>query len=394
MTILTTRAWVVGGLAFLVGFTAAPPAAAQSSGRVTAVVAGYGTANYGGTFADEYAHDFSTTISPIFLFGIGEDLLFESEFEFGLEGGETTTALEYAQIDYLGFERLQFSFGKFLLPFGTFGERTHPSWINKMPTMPLLYGHAHEGVAEGALLPVLADLGFMGRANFPAGRGRHFDLSVYVTQGPMAVEEFGGTEGTTAGPAHSVTRGILAAPGHDDPPTGTVGAEPGLFDIPRVAFGITTTDNNQNKMVGARLGFVATPGFEVYVSGFHAMYDEDDFLDLKGGNVSVEYRQRGTEVRGEAVALHQEFQNDDAWDTFKQYGYYFQAARRIGNLEPVVRWSQLLDGEVDDVVARQGREEFSLGVIYWVSPSVPLKIAYSIDPDSDNRTFVQWAFGF
>lgn len=365
-------------------------------GAVSAVLAGYGTANYGGTFADSYAHDFSTSISPILLFGAGEDVLFEAEFEFGLEGDQTTTTLEYAQLDYLGFERFQFSFGKFLLPFGVFGERIHPSWINKMPTMPSLYGHAHGGVAEGALLPIMSDLGVMGRANLGLGRRTHLDVSVYVTQGPMILDEEGLIDGEgDDGHAHARVVGTIpGAPGHDGAEEPAAAAVAEGLEIPTVAFGVTTADNNQNKMLGARIGFVATPGFEVYLSGFHAMYDPGDFMDYTGGNLTVEWRRGGTELRGEAVLLRQEFRNDDAFDTFEQAGYYLQAARRFGDLEPVIRWSQLLDGKVGGAVARPGRDELALGVNYWVSSSVPLKIAYAVVPDFDDRVLIQWAFGF
>lgn len=395
----TTRGAATCALLTMAVLTALPASAqvpGTSSGTVSAVLAGYGTANYGGTFADAYAHDFSTSVSPILLFGAGDDVLFEAEFEFGLEGGETTTALEYAQIDYLGFERFQFSFGKFLLPFGVFGERLHPSWINRMPTMPALYGHAHGGVAEGALLPILSDLGFMGRANVDLGGRTHLDVSLYVTQGPMIVEEHAEEAGGGAedGHVHGVAPGgPFASPGHDgEEPVAGGSGEP--FEIPLVAFGIATSDNNQNKMIGARVGVVTAPGLEVYLSGFHAMYDPGAFMDYTGANLTVEWRGGGTEVRGEGVLLRQEFQNDDVFDTLEQTGYYLQVARRYGDLEPVARWSQLLDGKVGEDVARPGRKELALGLNYWVSQSVPLKIAYAFVPDFDDRVLVQWAFGF
>lgn len=364
----------------LLAFAAAPSAAAQDTGLASTVIAGYGTANYGGTLADSYAHDFSASISPILLFNVSDDVLFEAEFEFGLEGGETTTALEYAQIDYLGLERFQFSVGKFLLPFGIFGERLHPSWINRLPSMPLLYGHAHGGVAEGALLPILSDLGAMGRVNLGVGEGKTLGLSVYVTQGPRIVEE-----DELADDGHDHAEGE----GHDDEGASS------LFDIPTVAFGTNTTDNNQNKMLGARLGLVTFSGFEIYASGFHAMYDDGDFLDYTGGSLSVEWRTGPVDLRAEGVLLRQEFVADEAtYETLERTGYYVEVAHRRGPYQPVVRWSQLLDGTVDGATARPGREELALGLNYWVAPSVPVKLAYSLDPDFDDRVLIQWAFGF
>lgn len=129
------------------------------------VLTGYGTTTYAANLNSDFGNDFGASISPVLLFSVSEDVLFESEFEFGLSGAATTTTLEYAQIDYLGFEKVQIIAGKFLVPFGLFGERIHPSWVNKLPSSPLLFGHGHGGVAEGALLPVLSDAGAMVRFN-------------------------------------------------------------------------------------------------------------------------------------------------------------------------------------------------------------------------------------
>ncbi len=148
----------VGLTAALCGLLAAPLVGQNQSGFV---IAGYGSTTYEGVTQGVYRNDFSASVSPVLLYSKGTDILFEAELEFGLTGDATSTTLEYAQIDYLGFENVQFIAGKFLLPFGVFGERIHPTWINKLPTMPIVFGHAHGGVAGGR--PV-AD---------PIGRRRH-----------------------------------------------------------------------------------------------------------------------------------------------------------------------------------------------------------------------------
>ena len=118
---------------------------AQPSPLSNFVLAGYGSATYDAFTVDEFTNNFSASVSPVLLFSMGEDILFETELEFGLSGEVTSTSLEYAQIDYLGFDRVQIIAGKFLLPFGLFSERLHPTWINKMPSAPLLY---HSGCPE------------------------------------------------------------------------------------------------------------------------------------------------------------------------------------------------------------------------------------------------------
>ena len=370
---------------------AALPLTAQQSPLANVVLAGYGSADYSAGM-DDFQSGFEASVSPVILYRIGDDLLFEAELELEVEGSSTNTALEYAQVDYLGFDRLLFSFGKFLLPFGVFGERLHPSWVNKLPTMPLMYGHAHGGVASGTLLPVLADIGALVRYNQPVG-GSSLALSFYVTQGPQRVdpeslEPDGHTHATTA-TDRGGTEASFAVGGEQ---AAVVASSP--FVIPGIAFGVSFPDNNKNKLLGARLGLVSGPGLEIYASGFHSMYDDEDFLDLTGGNLSLELRRGVGELRGEAAILRQEFNDNGTYRTLSTPAYYVQYAHRLGAFEPVVRWSHLMEGEVDSEVVTLERRELALGLDYWVAPSVPIKVAYGLDPDGEDRLIVQWAFGF
>lgn len=376
-----TRALAIG--AALATLALARPASAQD---LSTVLAGYGSANYRAVMADgETPNDFSASISPILLFRSGEDLLFESEMEFELEGEATEVALEYAQVDYLGFDRFQFVAGKFLLPFGVFGERLHPSWINKMPDMPPIYGHAHGGVAEGAILPVLADAGFMARYAQPLGEIWKLDVSTWVSQGPRIADPAAEEE---EGHTHALAP---ADEEHDE--AGAGGAE--ALGIPDVAFGTSFGDNNTNKMLGARVGLVRGGAFEAYLSGFHAMYDPDNALDITGFNLAAEFRRGLFEMRGEAVLTRQEFVHEEtSYETVEKKGFYLQAARRFGDFEPVVRYAKMSDADVEGVTAFEGFDRIALGLDYWLSPSVPVKAAYEIDPDGDDRVLLQWAFGF
>lgn len=367
---------------------AASPAQAQRlpSPLSDMVLAGYGSATFNGITNDEFTNNFTASVSPVILYHMGNDLLFETELEFGLSGESTTTSLEYAQIDYLGFERVQFIAGKFLLPFGLFSERLHPTWINKMPSAPLLYGHAHGGVAEGTMLPVLSDAGVMGRLKQPVGAAWALDLSVWVSQGPRLVtDQESGDDHADDVHKNGGGRGTLDD-GHGDE------AE---IAIPSVGFGVAFADNNENKMIGGRLGLVRGPSFEIYASGFHAMYDADNFLDIAGGNVAVDWRRGAFDLRGEGTLLWQEFPHgEDGYETLQSSGYYVQAARRFGAFEPVVRWSHLLEADVEGALARPERRQLALGINYWIEPSIPVKVAYEIELDGTDGLFLQLAFGF
>ena len=193
--------------------------------RANIVFTGYGSATYEAAMNTAFENNFTASISPIFLYNMGGDVLFETELEFGLSGEATTTTLEYAQIDYLGFDKVIITAGKFLVPFGIFGERLHPTWINKLPTAPLLFGHAHGGVAEGSLLPVLSDAGLMVRVAQPLGSSWNLNLSMYVTQGPTLVEA------------------DAQGDGHDDDHGDDQGGATD-FIAPGVGFGIAFNDNN------------------------------------------------------------------------------------------------------------------------------------------------------
>ncbi|HSG47701.1 MAG TPA: hypothetical protein VLA43_07820, partial [Longimicrobiales bacterium] len=348
----------------------------------------YGTASFEAATTDEFPNDFTASLSPVLLYSAGTNFLFEAELEFGLNGTATTTTLEYAQVDFLGLDRFQFIFGKFLGPFGVFGERLHPSWINKLPTGPSLFGHAHGGVAEDALLPVLSDAGLMVRYNQSISDEWHLDLSGYVTQGPQVASELDGH-------ADGAAQVLMVDP--DAPPVArAVGGHETAADLPApsVAFGTAFGDNNKNKMLGGRIGFVKGSSFEVHASGFHAMYDADDFLDFVGTALSIEWRRAGFEFRGEGVLTWQEFVGETDYETLEQSGFYAQASRRFGNWEPVIRWGFLAESTVDDLTVSDSHSEVALGLDYWFRPAIPLKLAWEIHEDRDDRLIVQWAFGF
>lgn len=380
---------VLVALAFLTG---ASPLAAQESPLASFLLTGYGSATYGSSFTeDAFDHDFTASVSPVVLYSMGENLLFEAELEFGLSGEATTTTLEYAQIDYLGFDHVVLSAGKFLLPFGLFGDRLHPAWVNRLPNAPLLYGHAHGGVAEGALLPIMSDAGAMAKLALPMGERWGLDLSIYVTQGPRMVVPGEAGDDHADGDAHRVVprASLKLDPLHDEAAPGAAAG-----DIPALAFGTSFADNNNNKLIGARLGLVRGPGFEIHVSGFHAMYDEDDFLDVLGGNLAIDVRRGPWDFKTEAMLLRQEIQAETSYQTVSKPGYYIQAGRRFGMVEPVLRWSHLLDATVDGSTLLPERKRMAVGIDFWVEPSIPLKVMYEWGSLDTDRVIVQWAFGF
>jgi hypothetical protein len=353
---------------FAVAVIAAPVAGQSDTQHF--LLAGYGTGGYNRMLGGGSANNFSATISPIFLYSSG-DFLFEAEMELELEEVATETDLEYAQLDYEGLDNFQFVVGKFLLPFGIFGERLHPTWINKLPVMTPLFAHAHEGVPFNSLFPVLSDVGAMARWSAPVGEaGWYLNASAYVTQGPGLADSDAAEEAA---------------------------GEPGYIDVPapQMAWGVNYTDNNTDKMVGGRVGVVKGPYFEGYVSALKATYDPDHpSYDVWATALSLQGRYKGLQVLAEGTLLAQDFEDAGAAKTQKRKAMYAEASERVGDFEGVVRWGYIADATVDGDSVSGHRTTVTTGVDYWFTPTIPLKAALVFQKGMKTRLAVQWAFGF
>lgn len=348
-----------------------PRAAAQD---VNYVLSGYGTIGYEAQSTDSLRHDFSASFTPVALFKMGENVLFESETEFELHDGSTTTTLEHAQVHYLGWNRVQLTAGKFHLPFGIW---KHPDWINKMPSPPLLYGHADNGVAQGVLLPILFDVGVKAMGKLPVGRSWALGGTVWVSQGPsLASEESGG------GHAHGG--------GH----AGDEENHHGAVEVASIAYGVNYSDNNANKMVGGRLRLMNGRNVMVGVAAFHAAYDPEARLGVTGANLSIKWQPGSFDLRAEGALLRQEFRHESEADEVWRGGYYLQVARRMRAYEPIVRWSHLPASHVEGSRVQAQRRQLAVGLNYWITPSIPVKAAYQWEVDGPDGLQVQWAFGF
>lgn len=348
------------------------PGAAQNAAPpplIRTVLTGYGTAGYGVQFDDDVENDFSASFTPVGLFQIGEDFLFESEFELSLHDEETLVTLEHASIHYLGFDRFQLKAGKFHVPFGIW---MHAAWVNKMPTGPLLYADAHSGVAEEALLPVLFDVGVVGSGRFALSNTWSLGVQAMISQGPSTAD------------AHA----------HGEEATGEEHTDDHADLVPTIAYGTNFEDNNSNKAVGLRLRLMQAFGLTVDLAGFHGAYDDEGELGVTAGNASFKWQPGWVDFRSEGVLVRQEFLHHNEQESVTYGGYYVQLSRRIGDWEPIVRWSHLAKSSVEASVVQQLRRRLSAGIIYWFAPSIPLKLAYQWELDGSDGFFAEWAVGF
>ena len=363
---MATNSAVAVAVASAVILFAAPEANAQEliGERVVptnqTVITGYGTVGFAALTEGSNENSFTTSLSPIFLFQFQDRILFEAEFEFALTEGVTETALEYAQIDVMVTDNITLVGGKFLLPFGVFIERLHPTWINKFPTSPPIFGHHVAAFGAAPLLPIASDIGFMARGMLRPGPF-HVNLNAYVTQGVSP----------------------------EDP------TEP----IPELEFQASSSDNNTSKMVGGRIDLGFPPWVEANVSYLNGDYDDNNVLDFTGWNLAAEFHATNFELRGEYLQTRQEIEVVSGFPTLVRDGFYAQAAYRYGRWEPVLRWTQVFDSELDGVAQDQGAWQAGFGLDYWLSSSVAVMAGFELNkedgPELDNNRFVfHIAYGF
>ncbi len=371
------------------------------------MLTGYGGAGYNVLLADgETPNNFSTIFAPIMLFQISDRFLFEGEFEFEIEEGVTATDLEYAQLDVSLNDHFTLVAGKFLLPFANFSERFHPTWINRLPSVPAVYGsHGAAAAPTDPMLPILSDIGVQLRGAFDLGNFQTVTAEVFVTQGPVVApdeeESAGGHD--EGGPLAAAGKGAAILSG---------GGAGGL------AFGSNTSDNNNNKMVGGRLGFSISPYFEANVSGMTAAYDAAGDLNFSALALHLEGRHGPFTLHSEFIRTWQDLLeeedheglaaakgasatgalNEGLVETLARSGYWVQLAYRTGPWQPVVRWSQLFDGKAGSETLTDAGRQLALGLDYWFEPSFVLKLEYLINDEEvdidNNRLALQLAFGF
>ena len=232
-------------------------AAQERPPAVRSLATGYASVTYSAEPKGEFHNNFTAAISPLLLFQVGDDILFEGEADLELEEGATSVHVEHAQIHYLGLDRLQLTAGMFHVPFGIWH---HASWINRMPTPPLHYQDTHGGPPHDALLPILFDVGVMARATLPLMEGWTTSAAAWVSQGPS--DELAGH--------------------HEE-------VDPNALEplVAPLGYGANFEDNNSDKMVGVQLRTVTPGGVTVQASGFRASYDHDGDLGVYGANLAL-----------------------------------------------------------------------------------------------------------
>ncbi|HED07663.1 MAG TPA: hypothetical protein ENI57_06075 [Ignavibacteria bacterium] len=312
---------------------------------------------------------FESAFMPIFLFKATDKVFFEGELEIEIEDGAQEMNLEYGQILYLFSDYLIFGAGKFLNPTNYFIERLHPAWINKMPDKPLM-------VHPGTRMLASQHLGFQLRGAVPI-KGSKIEYSFFVGMGPVL-----------------------------DPATG---------EVTFTNYG----DNNDNKSIGGRIGFIPIPKFEIGY-GFEVAKVGDANTNLesvKAINNVVDFSyakeikglKGGVDLKAQLVWLNIDNPNiapliysNDSFGGYAQISFrpYNSPSEFFQNLEFVYRydWSDKPNkAPSNEYIKRSG-----FGINYWLTSSSLFKFAYetsNIDlpngsTTNEHRFIGQVAFGF
>jgi hypothetical protein len=318
---------------------------------------------------------FSASFDPIFLWELTPKILFDSRLEIDPSGGGTNVNLVNAQISYLLNDYIALGVGEFFSPSNVFVERFEPQWINKLPDRPLAIYHG--------ILPNIS-VGAQVRGGFPIGPTRA-NYAFYVSNGPVLNSFDASSAGTLDFNSY--------------------------------------TDNNDNKAVGGRVGFLPIPGVEV---GYGFETSKPGFQGTSFSRVQALVQSVDLEVTRDSDLLKGRFNlfAQYAWShvdhavydpdgtlgfgplplTAKQDGGYAQLAYRptkldydfLRNLEMIFRWDHL--SQDPSGLGDPEETRWTLGLNYWLSPSTVLKAAYEWDqPNGEpnrNALLIQTAMGF
>jgi hypothetical protein len=318
---------------------------------------------------------FSASFNPIFLWELTPKLLFDSRLEIEPSGGGTNVNLVNAQLSYLLNDYMALGVGEFFSPSNVFVERFEPQWINKLPDRPI-------GVYHGVLPNI--SVGAQVRGGFPIGPTRA-NYAFYVSNGPVLNTFDARTAGTLDFNSY--------------------------------------TDNNDNKAVGGRVGFLPIPGVEVGY-GFETSkpgFQGTTFHDVQALVQSVDLEvTRDSDLLKGRINLFAQY----AWShvdhaiydpdgslgfgplplTAKRDGGYAELAYRptkldndfLRNLEMIFRWDHL--SRDPSGLGDPEETRYTLGLNYWLSPSTVVKAAYEWDqPNGEanrNALLLQTAMGF
>ena len=313
------------------------------------------------------------TISPYFLLQLNNRFLLESVVDLSADG---TIGITMIQMDYIASDAVTVVVGRYLTPFGFFNERLNHEWINKMTDTPLMFSQVS---------PLLSTNGLQMRG------------SQYVFGSPVKLE-------------YSLYGGNSAS-------LGTAPNNPANQQVTDLA-AITSAPGAVNA-IGGRLGlWVPELGINFGMSG----YSQGAYTPAAGDRfqmygVDASYHKGNWDAR---VEFAQNYQQAGSYigNDIRRTGMYTQLAFRdyqntlpmLASLELVGRFSMARFSGIDPTqidltafapgTAPVDRNQYTLGVNYYLYPSMILKFDYEWNPAlagivlNDNTFMSQFVWAF
>lgn len=322
---------------------------------------------------------FAAQFNPMLLWQLNERLFFEGELELALEGpeangegSETAAESDLAYLSYLINDYAAVNAGKFSVPFTAYHNHLDPSWINRLPIDPLVYG-------DGGIAPDTGVGAFITGA-VPCRRAL-FNYTVFLTNGPALMT--------------------------DDPES----AGSLSFD--------NFNDLNNNKALGLRIGYLPIPQLEVGYSFEFSRPNPPGFQTVRSTihGVDLNYLAHVGAVGGQITARGAWIWSnlsDATYDPTGALGFgplrfdndrnggYGEIAYRptdaverfLRNFEVALRYDRL---DVSSMAPGGGTQrQWTPGIDYWLTSRTVLKAAYTFGESGDDADMfaLQFATGF
>ena len=325
--------------------------------------AGYADAGYAERSGGDSGFDLAS-FNPIFHYQYQDRILLEAEVETTVgEDGETEMEIEYSTVDIVLNDHAVLVAGKFLSAIGNFQQNIHPSWINKLPSVPAGFGH--DGAAPAT------ELGVQLRGGFALPNDRLWTYAVFVGNGPELEAE----------------EGMLAAVeaegfARDADESKVWGGRVSLIPIASLEIGVSAAQGKAAVTRSDELDVDSDPKRDYEVLGADVGWKWGKSLDVRGEYVRQKVDSAATSVAPEAAAWK-------AW--------YVQAAY----LWPETPWEFVARyGEFRSPDEAMEQDQTALGINYLLSANAIAKFAYELNdgaPGEDanrNRWLLQLAYGF
>lgn len=335
---------------------------------------------------------FSGSLNPGLYVQYRDLLLFESELEIvATEDGDTEVVVEFAQIDIFLHDYATLIAGKFLSPVGQYQERLHPAWINRLPSSPPGFGH--DGLQPGS------EVGVQLRGGVPAGRSR-FTYALGIGNGPrFSPHGAPMQEGFT----------------DDDNSNKAISGRIGFLPVPYLEFGASIMRSR------ARVAAEEEEGEEGSMATVASIAEEAaeelPNVDFNIWGLDVAYTRGPWDVRAEFLSGTRsayELMMDGEMMTVPRLrlrAWYAQAAYRLSgitqqrilqNFEPVARYGEYSVKGLDELAEEAQEKRWDFGLNYWFAPQFVLHGALELrrftareqGERKDTRFLLQLGYGF